>query len=76
MNWKFWKKTPPPVFMGTDGGVNAQVDIQSAYISGLMQGELKGRLALIREIEAQFSPNTTQEFDADAARTLRLKQLQ
>ena len=52
-----------------------EADVQAAYIKGLVQGELRGRLALVHEIEAQFYPNTTREMNADEAQTLRLRQI-
>lgn len=52
-----------------------EADVQAAYVNGLVQGELRGRLALIHEIQMQFAPNTTQNMTAEAAETLRLKQV-
>ena len=72
-----WKKTvPAPAEPGRGFPTEiAEADCHTAYVNGLLQGELHGRLALAREIEAQFSPNTTREFNADEAKTLRLRQV-
>ena len=77
--WPWQARVQTPVRVEPSIGRPTEIeeaDVQLAYIQGLVQGELRGRLALARELESQFAPNTTQGFDVDAAQRTRLKQLQ
>lgn len=70
MNWWPWRK-PEPVPVAPSRGEPTEIveaDVQYAYMVGLAQGEIRGRLALAQEIEAQFGESDLTEESANLVR--------
>lgn len=76
--WRSLRAKPmPAVKLEPNRGYPTEIeeaDVQKAYIVGLAQGEIRGRLGLSRELEAQYGPGAEkldpEELPAIVARQL------
>lgn len=79
MNWwrSLWAKPAVPVPEPMRGVPTEIVKaaVQHAYYVGCAHGEIRGRIALAREIEAQFGAETSQGLTADDAHTVLVRQI-
>ena len=76
MNWWPWKKAEvvPAPNRGEPTEI-VEADVQHAYRVGLAQGEINGRLALARELEAAFGAEEVTAISQETATLVRHRQV-